>query len=95
MIDTAFLQDVARYVDGRVAKVVLNGTYAITDFEVKEVTGSVLALKYLVPAAEVSLITTIELRDAADNVISTNNVNIPITADHLMIQSLTVKEGDE
>ena len=94
MINASFLHDVARYVDGRVAKVVLNGTYVITNFEVKQVTGNVLALKYLVPAAEVSLITTIELKDAADNVISTNNVNIPITADHLMIQSITVKEGD-
>jgi hypothetical protein len=94
MIDTAFLQDVAEYVDSRVAKVVLNGTYVIADFEVKQVTDNVLALKYLVPAADVSLITTIELRDAADNVISLNNVNIPITADHLMIQSITVKEGE-
>jgi hypothetical protein len=94
MIDTAFLQDVAEYVDSRVAKVVLNGTYVITNFEVKQVTGNVLALKYLIPVADVSLVTSIELKDAADNVISTNNVNIPITADHLMIQSITVKEGD-
>jgi len=94
MINASFLHDVARYVDGRVAKVVLNGTYVITNFEVKQVTGNVLALKYLIPVAGVSLVTTIELRDAADNVISTNNVNIPITADHLMIQSITVKEGD-
>ena len=94
MIESTFLNDVAKYVDSRVAKVVLNGTYAITDFEVKQVTGNVLALKYLIPVADVSLVTSIELKDAADNVISTNNVNIPITADHLMIQSITVKEGD-
>ena len=94
MIESTFLNDVARYVDGRVAKVVLNGTYVITNFEVKQVTGNVLALKYLIPVADVSLVTSIELKDAADNVISTNNVNIPITADHLMIQSITVKEGD-
>lgn len=94
MINASFLHDVARYVDGRVAKVVLNGTYVITNFEVKQVTGNVLALKYLIPVADVSLVTSIELKDAADNVISTNNVNIPITADHLMIQSITVKEGD-
>ena len=95
MIESTFLNDVAKYVDSRVAKVVLNGTYVITNFEVKQVTGNVLALKYLIPVADVSLVTSIELKDAADNVISTNNVNIPITADHLMIQSLTVKEGDE
>lgn len=94
MINASFLHDVARYVDGRVAKVVLNGTYVITNFEVKQVTDNVLALKYLIPVADVPLVTSIELKDAADNVISTNNVNIPITADHLMIQSITVKEGD-
>jgi hypothetical protein len=94
MIESTFLNDVAKYVDSRVAKVVLNGTYVITNFEVKQVTGNVLALKYLIPVADVSLVTSIELKDAADNVISTNNVNIPITADHLMIQSITVKEGD-
>ena len=64
MIDTAFLQDVAEYVDSRVAKVVLNGTYVITNFEVKQVTDNVLAMKYLIPAADVSLVTTIELKDA-------------------------------
>jgi hypothetical protein len=95
MIESTFLNDVAKYVDSRVAKVVLNGTYVITNFEVKQVTNNVLALKYLIPVADVSLVTSIELKDAADNVISSHDVNIPITADHLMIQSLTVKEGDE
>ena len=94
MIKMSFLQDVARYVDGRVAKVVLNGTHVIEDFEVKQVTGNVLALKYLVPAADVSAIAKIELKDAQNNVISSNDVHIPITADHLMIQSITVKEGE-
>ena len=69
MITAEFLHDVAEYVDSRVAKVVLNGTYEITDFEVKAVTGSMLALNYLVPVADVSLITLIELKDAANNVI--------------------------
>lgn len=95
MMDASFLYDVAEYVDSRVAKVVLNGTYVITDFEVKQVTDNVLALKYLVPASEVSLVTTIELKDAADNVISANDVNIPITTDHMMIQSITVMEGED
>lgn len=95
MMDASFLHDVAEYVDSRVAKVVLNGTYVITDFEVKQVTDNVLALKYLVPASEVSLVTAIELKDAADNVISANDVNIPITTDHMMIQSITVMEGED
>jgi len=94
MIMTAFLNEVANYVDHRVAKVVINETYEITDFEVKQVTGNVLALKYIVPAGDVSTITKIELKDALNNVISSHDVNIPITADHLMIQSITVKEGE-
>lgn len=95
MIESTFLNDVANYVDSRVAKVIINESYEITDFEVKQVTGNVLALKYLVPAEDVSTITKIELKDASDNVISSHDVNIPITADHLMIQSITVKEGED
>jgi len=94
MIMTAFLNEIANYVDQRVAKVVINGDYEITDFEVKRVTGNVLALKYIVPAADLSVIAKIELKDASGNVISSHDVNIPITADLLMIQSITVKEGE-
>ncbi|SFF23278.1 hypothetical protein SAMN04487969_11984 [Paenibacillus algorifonticola] len=92
MIEPTLLHDVATYIDGRAAKVVINGTYAITDFEVKQVTGSTLALNYLVPASAVSLITSIEVRDAADVVLTSNAVNVPILADHLMLQTITVKE---
>ena len=62
---------------------------------IKQVADNVLAMKYLIPAADVSLVTSIELKDEVDNVISSNIVNIPIAADHLMIQSITVKEGDQ
>lgn len=93
MITAEFLNEVANYVDSRVAKVVINGTYEITNFEVKQVTDNVLALKYLVPVADVSLITEIEVKDAQDNLISSNNVYVPITTDHIMIQAIEVKEG--
>lgn len=92
MIAEGILHDVAEYVNGRVAKVVLNGTYAITDFEVKSVTDKVLVLNYIIPVAEISLVTLIELKDAADTVLSSNAVNIPIAADHLMLQTIEVKE---
>ncbi|MDR9857823.1 ketopantoate hydroxymethyltransferase [Paenibacillus sp. VCA1] len=93
MINTGLLHDVAEYVNSRVAKVVINGTYTITNFDVKAVTDNVLALNYVVPVAEVSLITLVELKDAADNVLTSNAVNVPITADHLMLQTIEVKEG--
>lgn len=94
MIAEGILHDVAEYVNGRVAKVVLNGTYEITDFEVKSVTDSVLVLNYIIPVAEIPLVTLIELKDAADTVLSSNAVNIPIAADHLMLQTIEVKEGN-
>lgn len=92
MITQQFLNDVAGYVDSRVAKVVLNGSYEITQFEIKQVTDNTLAIKYIIPAAEVSLVTLIELQDAAGNVITTNNVNVPITSDTLMLQTISVEE---
>lgn len=92
MINTQFLTDIANYIDGRVVKVKLNETYEITDFEVKEVTNSTLALNYVVPVAELTLITKIELKDAADVVVASNDVHVPITSDTLMLQTIEVKE---
>lgn len=94
MIAVNLLHDLASYANGRVAKVVINGAYEITSFKVKEVTDNVLALNYIVPVADVSLITSIELKDINDIVLTTNQVNIPIVADHLMLQTITVKEAD-
>ncbi|HIW33437.1 MAG TPA: ketopantoate hydroxymethyltransferase [Candidatus Paenibacillus intestinavium] len=93
MITAELLNDIATYVDGRVAKVVLNGSYEINDFEVKAVTDNVMALNYIVPVADVSLITLIELKDSADNILTSNAVNVPITVDHMMLQTITVKEA--
>lgn len=93
MITQSLLNEMATYVDGRVAKVVINGSYEITNFKVKEVTDNVLALNYIVPVADVSLITSIEIKDASSNVLTSNQVNIPIVADHLMLQTITVKEA--
>lgn len=92
MIASGLLHDMAGYLDSRVAKVVINGDYEITHFEVKTVNDNVLALNYVVPVDEVSLITLIELKDAADNVLSSNAVNVPITSDHLMLQTIELKE---
>jgi len=92
MINQSFLHDVAVYANDRINKVVINGSYVITEFTVKQVNGSTVALNYIVPVANVSLITLIELKDASNNIISSNNVNIPITADHLMLQTIEIRE---
>lgn len=92
MINTQFLHETAKFVDTRVAKVVINESHEITDFEVKAVTDNVLALNYIVPVSEVSQITKIELRDSANNQITVNDVDVPIASDTLMLQTIEVKE---
>lgn len=92
MIEPSFLHDVAEYVDSRIAKVTLNESYDITDFQVKEVTGNMLALNYIIPAADVSLVTKMELKDENDTVLTSDDVNVPITSDALMLQTIEVEE---
>jgi len=92
MIQTHVLKDVATYLNGRVAKVVLNGTFEITNFKVKQVTDSTLVLNYLVPVASIGNINLIELKDATNAVLTSNAVEIPITSDTLMLQTILVKE---
>lgn len=92
MITASLLNDLATHVERRVAKVILNGIYEITDFAVKSVANNVLALNYIVPAAQVSLITLVELKASDNTVLTSNVVNVPIAADHMMLQTITVKE---
>lgn len=89
---SSFLNDVARFVDANISKVVLNDTVEITSFSVKEVTGSTVGMQYIVPAADVSLVTKIELKDANNNIKTTNNVYVPITTDTLLLHTVQVKE---
>jgi len=93
MISSAFLHDVAEYVNSRVAKVVINGAYEITNFHVKAVTGNVLALNYIVPVEDVTLITQIETRDASNATLTSDSVNVPIASDTLMLHTIEVKEA--
>ncbi|MNJ67108.1 hypothetical protein D3C77_632490 [compost metagenome] len=70
----------------------MNDTVEITDFAVKEVTGSTVGLQYIVPAEDVSLVTKIDLKDANNKVKTTNNVYVPITTDTLLLHTVQVKE---
>lgn len=92
MITTSYLHDIAAYTDGNIAKVVLNGgAVVIEDFLLKDVSDGELTMQYMVPAGSVSDVTLIELQDSAGNVISTNAVSIPITADTILLQTILVK----
>jgi len=92
MITNEFLGSVAEFVNTRVAKVVLNQNHEITNFTVKSVQGTVLTIEYMVPAADVSLITMIQLKDGSDALISENTVYVPVPSDTIIRQPITVSE---
>lgn len=93
MISSMLLSEIAKLVDNKIAKVVLNETYEIDTFEVKSVTESTVGMQYIIPAAAVPVVTKIELKNSADQVISSNDVYVPITSDTLILQTVEVKEA--
>ncbi|MEI7027912.1 ketopantoate hydroxymethyltransferase [Paenibacillus sp. y28] len=93
MITSTYLAELAGYTDQRIAKVLLNDSYEISDFSVKQQTGSTVDLEYLIPNGSVSEVTKIELRGASGDVISSSAVYVPITSDTIIRQILTVREA--
>lgn len=94
MISTGLLCDIAGYVNSRATKVVINGSYEITNFQVKAVTDNVLALNYIVPVADVTLITRIEIKDASNVLLTSDNVHVPIASDTLILQTIETNEKE-
>ncbi|PYI57012.1 ketopantoate hydroxymethyltransferase [Paenibacillus flagellatus] len=93
MIDAGYLAELTEYTDDKIAKVVLNGgAYEITTFQIKQTTGNVLLMEFLVPAGSVSEITLIELRSATGQLVSSNNVFVPITTDTVIKQTIKTME---
>jgi len=92
MIPQTILNEVAQMLDGKIKKVVINDVYEITNFEVKKVTESVIAINYMIPTSVISLVSLIELKDENDKILSSNAVHVPIAADHMMLQTISVKE---
>ncbi|MFJ2042256.1 ketopantoate hydroxymethyltransferase [Paenibacillus taichungensis] len=93
MIEQSFLNEVAVFVDSRIAKVVLNGVYEITQFEQKAVTDSTVALNFIIPANAVSLVTMIEVKKADNTRVSYKPVNLPVTSDTLMLETFEIEEA--
>lgn len=93
MIERDFLTEIAEYTENKIAKVVLNDSWEITDFLVKEMTDTKVGMQYLIPAAQISLVTKIALVDQNGLAISTNEVYIPIASDTLLLQTIQVKEA--
>ncbi|MDQ0090193.1 hypothetical protein J2T12_003607 [Paenibacillus anaericanus] len=92
MIGSSFLSELANYTNDKISKVVLNDLIEIPNFEIKQVANSSIGLQYVVPAALVSLVTKIDLKDYGNEVISTNNVYVPISSDTLLLQTILIKE---
>ncbi|OXM15233.1 hypothetical protein [Paenibacillus herberti] len=93
MIPALFMNDVASYINNRIARVSLNsGAVLLTEFTVKKVNGSVVELRYYIPAGRVGAVSKIELQDSSGAVLSSNAVDIPVLSDTLMVQSITLQE---
>jgi hypothetical protein len=92
MITDQFLGSVADFVNTNVAKVVLNQDHEITDFTIKSVQGNVLTMEYMVPAASVSVINLVQLKDVTGALISENQVYVPVPSDTIIRQTITVSE---
>ncbi|GAB2558125.1 hypothetical protein [Gracilibacillus alcaliphilus] len=93
MIRESFINDVAAYIEQRISAVRLNNSHIINQFVVKEVQGCCVAMEIMVPHGIVSTINVIDLLDENLEVISTNDVVVPITADTVILQSFEVREG--
>ncbi|MNW42415.1 hypothetical protein D3C74_195830 [compost metagenome] len=92
MISTHFLTSVAGFTKDRINKIVLNDSVVITQFELKELSGSTVIMQYMVHSADISDISKIELQDVDGQVISSNNVSVSIAADTLLLHTIDVTE---
>lgn len=92
MISSTLLSDIATFTNDKIDKVVINESYEITDFTAKNVDESTVGMQYIVPQAATTLVTKIELKSSADELITSNDVYIPITSDTLLLQTIEVKE---
>ncbi|APO43351.1 ketopantoate hydroxymethyltransferase [Paenibacillus xylanexedens] len=90
-MDQEALNELATYLHSRITKVVLNGVYEITDFVEKTVSDSTVALNFLIPAADVSMVTLIEVK--GQNIrVSSKAVNVPNLSDTLMLETFEIEE---
>jgi len=92
MITSRYLAELAGYTNTKIAKAVINGVYTITNFSLKQVTASVVEMKYVIPNEAVPEVTLIELKSATNELISSNVVSVPIASDTIITQKIQVRE---
>ncbi|MEV2794449.1 ketopantoate hydroxymethyltransferase [Paenibacillus larvae] len=91
MIISSFIQEVADYARDKIATVYLNSSYQVEQVQ-KTFTGNTVNLEYIVPKRAMDNISLIELKTSDDQLISRNEVFIPITSDTVIKQTLFVEE---
>ena len=93
-IQQAMLNKLATFSATEIAKVRINGTYIITDFEVKSASANVVTVQYyVIPESGITNATRIELLDSANNVLTRSNVYVPLVLGVNLKHTILVKEG--
>ncbi|WP_282939003.1 ketopantoate hydroxymethyltransferase [Paenibacillus sp. RC67] len=92
MIPTTYLSKLALFTNNQIVKVVVNGSYEIVSFSIKQVTASTVEMEYVIPFGSIEEVTLIELKSSEDVVISSNAVYVPITSDTIIKQTIVIKE---
>lgn len=93
-IQQAMLNKLATFTVAEIARVRINDSYIVTDFEVKSASANVVTIQYYVmPESGITNVTRIELLDSANNVLTQSNVYIPLVLGVNLKHTILVKEG--
>ena len=92
MITANGLNQIATNFESLVATVLLNGSVKVTEFTLEKVENHIYTLEFDIPASVTNL-TRLEVLDANDNVIATNDLFVPIDQDARFKYVLTFISG--
>ena len=88
------LEDTATFVEGEIAKVIINGTVTITTFTTKQVSDNKVELEYEVSnSMGVNTITRIQICKADNTPLTDVTVYVPVVGQTLINHKIEVKEG--
>lgn len=92
-VQSALLNDAAKFVASDVASVLINDTIEVSTFKLKQVSDNVASIEYEVLPSMTNLMTNIKLRNAQGKVLTECVVYVPVTQTVVSKHLLTVKEG--
>lgn len=93
-IQQTMLNKLATFTAAEIAKVRINDSYIVTNFEMKSAAANVATIQYYVmPESGITNVTRIELLDSANNVLTRSNVYIPLVLGVNLKHTILVKEG--